>query len=152
MKKTKYIKTIMRENFAFNRVKFLLWLKMVLSISKEKRENKRRELKLVSRPMNFGLLETNSLPSNTYYKPTSILIYDLLQKQDLEKIKKGIFSLFKHNMSHKFIFMSPSQDDISNVIDDLDHTISSSKSWYRVGCFDFANSAKIDRYIHHFEI
>ena len=33
MKKTKYIKTIEKENFEFNRVKFLLWLKMKLTLT-----------------------------------------------------------------------------------------------------------------------
>lgn len=152
MKKTKYIKTIEKENFEFNRVKFLLWLKMKLSISKEKRESKRRELEIYDDMKDFEHSQINSLPDNVYYKPTNILIYDLLQKQDLDKIKKGIFSLFKHNMSHKFLTTMRSEDDISKVIHDLDHTISSSKSWYRIGLFDFANNAKIDRYIHHFEI
>lgn len=152
MKKTKYIKTIEKENFEFNRVKFLLWLKMKLSISKEKRENRRRTLEIYDNMKDFEHLQINSLPDNIYYKPTDILIYDLLQKQDLKKIKKGIFSLFKHNMSHKFVTTATSQDDISKAIQDLDHTISSSKSWYRIGLFDFANNAKIDRYIHHFEI
>lgn len=152
MKKTKYIKTIEKENFAFNRVKFLLWLKMKLSISKEKRESKRRTLEIFDDMDNLSHLQINSLPDNIYYKPTDILIYDLLQKQDLDKIKKGIFSLFKQNMSHKFVTTGRSEDDISNVIYDLDHTISPSKSWYWIGVFDFANNAKIDRYIHHFEI
>lgn len=91
MKKTKYIKTIEKENFAFNRVKFLLWLKMKLSISKEKRESKRRTLEIFDDMDNLSHLQINSLPDNIYYKPTDILIYDLLQKQDLDKIKKGIF-------------------------------------------------------------
>ena len=123
MKKTKYIKTIEKENFEFNRVKFLLWLKMKLSISKEKRENKRRTLEIYDNMKDFEHLQINSLPDNIYYKPTDILIYDLLQKQELKKIKKGIFSLFKHNMSHKFVTTATSQDDISKAIQDLDHTI-----------------------------
>lgn len=152
MKKTKYIKTIEKENFEFNRIKFFLWLKTMFSMSKEKRESRRKILETYNGMMDFERSQTNSLPNNTYYKPTNILIYDLVQKQDLDKIKKGIFSLFKHNMSHKFLTIGRSQDDISKIIEDLNHTISTSKSWYNIGLFDFANNAKIDRYIHHFEI
>ena len=152
MKRTKYIKTISKDNFEFNRVKFLLWMKMMLSISKEKRESKRAELKIFERIKDFEHSQINSLPYDIYYKPTDILVYDLLQKKDLEKIKNGIFSLFKHNMSHKFVTTGTPQDNISNMVYDLDHTISASKTWYRVGLFDFANNTKLDRYIHHFEI
>ena len=152
MKRTKYIKTISKDNFEFNRVKFLLWMKMMLSISKEKRESKRAELKIFERIKDFEHSQINSLPYDIYYKPTDILVYDLLQKKDLEKIKNGIFSLFKHNMSHKFVTTGTPQDNISNMVYDLDHTIGASKTWYRVGLFDFANNTKLDRYIHHFEI
>lgn len=152
MKKTKYIKAIEKENFEFHRIRFLLWLKMKFSISKEKKKSKKRQLEIFNEINKFEHSQINSLPHNIYYKPTDILIYDLIQKQDLDKIKRGIFSLFKHNMSHKFLTIAISQDDIAKAIQNLDHTISSSKSWYRIGLFDFANNAKIDRYIHHFEI
>ena len=99
MKKTKYIKTIEKENFEFNRVKFLLWLKMKLSISKEKRESKRRTLEIYDNMKDFEHLQINSLPDNIYYKPTDILIYDLLQKQDLKKIKK-VFFLYSNIICH----------------------------------------------------
>lgn len=152
MKRTKYLKTISKENFEFNRIKFLLWMKMRLSLSKEKRERKRAELEIFERIEDFEHSQINSLPNDIYYKPTDILVYDLLQKQDIEKIKKGIFSLFKHNMSHKFVTTGTQQDNIPNMVYDLDHTISASKTWYSVGLFDFANNTKLDRYIHHFEI
>lgn len=152
MKKTKYIKTIEKEYFKFRQYKFMLWLQMKFFISKNRRKSSRIILE------NIGIMEAlkssqiNSLPDNIYYKPTDILIYDLIQKQDLDKLKKGINSLFKNNLSHKFITPVTLQRDISKMIDDLDHMINSSKSWWHVGIFDFANNVEIDGYIHHFQI
>lgn len=94
----------------------------------------------------------NALPESLYFKPTDIIIYDLIRKEDLIKTQKGLIRLIKKCYSHKFLGGSQSEENIDELINGLNQTIHSGNSWYRTSIFDFAYNNDLESYIHHFTI
>ena len=151
MRETECTKQIKKENREYKKIKFWFWIKMKLTFSNEKRKKKEFSYSIFQREK-FYDNKVNALPEDLYFKPTDIVLYDLIQKQDLEIVKKGLGRLFKKCLSHKFLGVSKGQDDIDDIIHALDGTLDSGKSWYKVGLFDFAYSHKLNSYIEYFEI
>ena len=87
-----------------------------------------------------------------FYKPTNIIISELLSKEDLPKIRLGLYKLIKKHTSHKFIIHNLLERDIDNLIFSLDERITSGRAFYKAGIYDFACIKKLDKYIDYFEI
>lgn len=150
MKKTDYTRKIIKENRKYNFIKFKSYLAMKASFGRKK----------CHRQIAYSIFErerfwdgtTNGLPDSKYFKPTDIVLYDLIQKEDLASAKIGLIKLFKKCYSHKFLSGSKSEKDIDDLIKGLDQTVHSGNSWYNIGLFDFAYNAKLDSYIDYFEL
>lgn len=150
MKQTNFIKEIKKENLKYNAAKFISYLQMKLSFG-GKRELMESKYSLFNEDFDFDK-HNNSLPESFYYKPTDIIIYDLIKKEDLPKVKAGLVRLIKKCLSHKFLNGLRSEKDIDELVIQLDQTLNSGNSWYRTCLFDFAYDMELDPYIHHFDI
>lgn len=150
MKQTDFIKKINKENRKYQIAKFTSYLQMMLSFG-EKRKQRRWSYSIFEKDFPFDR-NNNSLSESKYFKPTDIIVYDLIQKGDLPKVKKGLDKLFRKCYSHKFLGGSGSEDNIDNLINGLDQTLHSGNSWYNIGLFDFAYNEEIESYIDYFQI
>lgn len=149
MKKTDFLKQVEKDNLRYELVKYKYYLQKKLLFG-EKRKKAENLYKFFAED-HFLARKDNSLPEGKYFKPTDIIIYDLIQKEDLPKVKKGLIKLFRDCYSHKFFWGSSSNDDIDKLISQLDKTIHSGNSWFRIGLFDFAKNEDLDSYINYFE-
>lgn len=150
MKKTNYVKIINKENRKYQLKKATAFLQMKLTVGK-KREQKKNAYSIYQHSFDFDRYK-NNLPEQYYFKPTDIIIYDLIRKEDLSKAKKGLVKLYKKCYSHKFLGISKSEEDIDKIIQDLDQTLYSVDSWYSTSLFDFAYNDSMDSYIQYFDI
>lgn len=150
MIKTDFIRKIDKENRKYIRKKTIAYLKMKLSFGEKRKQNER--FYSFFQEDHFFDKYNNSLPEQYYFKPTDIIIYDLIRKEDLSKVKIGLVKLYKKCYSHKFIDISGSEKDIDRIIQDLDQTLYSVDSWYRTSLFDFAYNDSMNSYIKYFEI
>lgn len=150
MIKTDFIRQIDKNNRKYKRKKAIAYLKMKLSFGEKRKQNE--SFYSIYQEEHFFDRYDNSLPEQYYFKPTDIIIYDLIRKEDLPKVKKGLVKLYKKCYSHKFLGSSRSEKDIDRIIQDLDQTLYSVDSWYRTSLFDFAYDDSIDSYIKYFEI
>ena len=149
LKQTEYTKQISRDNRKYFIAKARAYTRMKLA-----RGEKRKRLESAYSIYNKDGFDRNlsELPELKYYKPTDIIAYDLIQKENLHKTQKGVIKLFKNSLSHKFIGGIRSEEDIDVLIEGLDKTLNSGNSWYRIGLFDFAYNDELDSYIDYFEI
>ncbi len=150
LKKTEFVRQIHKDNRRYNIVKLKSYLLMKLSFG-EKRKNREFEYSIYE---NFHSLDryNNSLPEGKYYKPTDIVLYDLVKKEDLPTLKKGLIKLFRKCYCHKYMWGGKSENDIDKLVNGLDQTINSGKSWYYIGIFDYAYNSTLESYIDHFAI
>ncbi len=146
--KTKSVRQYRNDDIKYRIIKLKYRSRLLLSFGKKK-ESAKNEYRMFSEPFRVHRTE-NSLPSQKYYTPTDIILYDLIPKTELPKTKKGIINLYRKCFSHKFIHGSRSENDIDELIDGLDSALHSGDSWYRIGLFDFAYSKKLDSYINYF--
>ncbi len=150
MKKTEFVRQIQKDNRRYNIVKLKSYLLMKLSFG-EKRKNREFAYSIYE---NYHSLDkyNNSLPEGKYYKPTDIIFYDLVKKEDLPALKKGIIKLFKKCYCHKYMWGGKSENDIDELVNGLDQTVNSGKSWYYIGIFDYAYNSALESYIDHFTV
>lgn len=150
MKKTDFIKQINKENRKYNIIKLKSYLRLKCSFGENRRQQK----------FAYSIFEdqfsldkhNNALPKSLYFKPTDIIIYDLIRKEDLIKTQKGLIRLIKKCYSHKFLGGSQSEENVDELINGLNQTIHSGNSWYNTSLFDFAYNNDLESYIHHFTI
>ena len=150
MKRTNFLKQIAIDNRKYKLKKSIAYLQMRLSFG-EKHKQKERAYSIYQHDFHFNSGD-NALPEQYYFKPTDIIIYDLIRKEDLSATKKGLIRLLKKCYSHKFIGGSRSEEDIEVLITGLDQTIHSGNSWYKTSIFDFAYDDDLESYIKCFEI
>lgn len=153
MKKTPYIKKIWKENIHFNIIKFKSWMGKAFPFPRKIHDARKKSYTaLFSDTIQEKYRRDNSFPDNIYYKPTGILLYDIILKQDLGQLRKGIISLLQKNLSNKYISSTRTKEDIDEIIENLNSNITSSKTWHRIGIFDFERDPSLRKYIDHFEV
>lgn len=150
LKKTSFIKQLNKDNRKYEIAKSIAYLQTKVLFG-EKRKQKELIYSIFEHD-GFYNRNDNGLPEQYYFKPTDIIIYDLLRKEDLPKAKKGLIRLYKKCYSHKYIGSSKSEEDIERIIQGLDKTIHSGNSWYKTSHFDFTYDNELEAYIHSFEI
>lgn len=91
MKKTSFIRQMNKENRKYKIAKSIAYLQTKLSFGK-KRKQKEFAYSMFEHEYRFDRND-NALPEQYYFKPTDIIIYDLLRKEDLAKVKKGLIKL-----------------------------------------------------------
>jgi hypothetical protein len=151
LKKTKFIREIETENQKYEIAKLKSLLRWKLSFG-EMRKKRAFSYSIFRDDHHWGREETNALPKDYYFRPTDILLYDLIPKQNLKEAKKELIRLFKKCLTHKYIPAYGSEDDIEKLISGLDQTLHSGNSWYNIGLFDFAYDFELDAYIDHFDM
>ena len=102
MKSTKFVKEIKRENFKYEIAKLKSLIKWKLSFGK-KRKKREFSHSIFRNDHYWEREDPNALPNDYYFKPTDILLYDLIPKQNLKETKKGLIRLFKKCLTHKYI-------------------------------------------------
>lgn len=142
-----------QEEFKYRAFKLQEYLYRFSTLNKEKRELKKEKYEhMFSGKHKYKDKDTYSIPENRYYKPVGIFTTDLVEKNKINEIKKGLKELILKNTSHKFMGSFSSLDDIINSIDSIEDTF----SWYhteiRCGRFDFINSNKLNEIIDYFDI
>lgn len=150
VKKTDFIRRINKEDRKYKMAKLKSYLRMKFSYG-EKRRSRESAYSIFENDFRFDT-NKNGLPKAKYYKPTDIIIYDLIKKEYLAETKNGLIKLFKKCYSHKYMWGGKSEQDIDNLIIGLDQKVNSGNSWYEIGIFDFAYNEKLDTYIDHFKI
>ena len=146
--KSKTVQQFRKDNLKFRIIKLKYRCRILFSFGKKK-ESAKTVYRMFSEPFRVHRSE-NSLPSQKYFSPTDIVLYDLIPKTELSKTKRGIINLYKKCFSHKFLHGGRSETDIDNLIEGLDSALHSGDSWYSIGLFDFANSKKLNSYIDFF--
>ena len=151
MKKTRYWYHIVVKDIEYKFVKIRHWLAMVISINKTKKKRRKMSFNMFQEKPYFRDRH-NGLPQNTYFTPENIILIDLIDKKDIWKVKKGITSVFKDCLSHKFLPLARPLEDFDNMLAGLDELLSDNNSWYNTSVFDFENSRHLKKYIGYFEI
>lgn len=146
--KSKSVQQFRKDDLKFRIIKLKYRCRILFSFGKKK-ESAKTVYRMFSEPFRVHRSE-NSLPSQKYFFPTDIVLYDLIPKTKLSKTKRGIINLYKKCFSHKFLHGGRSETDIDNLIEGLDSALHSGDSWYSIGLFDFANSKKLNSYIDFF--
>ena len=127
MKSTKFIKEIKRENSKYEIAKLKSFIKWKLSFGK-KRKKREFSHSIFRNDHYWEREDPNALPNDYYFKPTDILLYDLIPKQNLKETKKGLIRLFKKCLTHKYISAYGSEENIEKLISGLDQTLHSGNS------------------------
>lgn len=146
--KSKSVQQFRKDDLEFRIIKLKYRCRILFAFGKKK-ESAKTVYRMFSEPFRVHRSE-NSLPSQKYFFPTDIVLYDLIPKTELSKTKRGIINLYKKCFSHKFLHGGRSETDIDNLIEGLDSALHSGDSWYSIGLFDFANSKKLNSYIDFF--
>ena len=84
----------------------------------------------------------NSIPKDKYYKIHQIVVSDLISRDDLGLLQKGLKKLIKKRLSSKF--MIPATEGINQMIHDIECMDSTLLSWrdqIDCGMFDFEGSS-----------
>ena len=150
MKKTTFVRQIEKDNRKYKLKKLFAYVQMILSFGN--RRTQRASAYSIYRGDYHFHRNNNALPTKYYFRPTDIIIYDLIRKEDLSKVERGLIKLFRKCYSHKFIGGARSEEDIDGIIEGLNQTLHSKDSWYRTSIFDFAYDEVLESYISCFEI
>lgn len=119
LKSTKFVKEIKRENCKYEIAKLKSLIKWKLSFGKNR---KKREFShsIFNDDYYWEREDPNALPNDYYFKPTDILLYDLIPKQNLKETKKGLIRLFKKCLTHKYMSAYGSEENVEKLISGLD--------------------------------
>lgn len=150
LKKTEYVRKMNRDERRYRFVKLIKYLHMKVSFGKKKKTLE--TIYSMYEKERFFRERDNSLPEQYYFKPTDIVLYDLLAKESLGRVRQGILKLYKRCTSRKFLTGGRSVEEIDEIINGLDQQLNSGYAWYRVGAFDFAYKDDLDTFIDFFEV
>jgi len=100
----------------------------------------------------FWRTRSNAIPKNKYCTPFILITTDLVSKEDIPKLQKGVTKLVKELHSHKFLGGSQSLEEINKAIEHMDTLLEYWYSTVNIGCFDFTKSKRLNQYIDYFNI
>lgn len=88
----------------------------------------------------FNLRDDNSLPDNAFFDMYSIVVSDLIRREDIKQLQKGVRLLLQKRRSNRFM-VTPIEglDEICKRIEQMDESL---LAWYNVvdcGLFEFKN-------------
>lgn len=100
----------------------------------------------------FYLGHDNSLPGNLFLDIYSIVVADLIRREDIKQLQKGIRLLLKKRRSNRFLAMPiEGLDKICKKIEQMDESL---LTWYNVvecGTFEFKNHP-LEKIIDYFTV
>lgn len=155
LKKKSRGKELLKRKLENNLYRARYFLKSKISINKANKNFYKRSYDLLNkneigelRPYN----EDNSLNKDNYFNLTDIVIMEIVSKEDISYVKRGMDRLIKRNLSHKFWGISTQNERIHDSLDRFDDMIADGKSWSKTTIFDFENNSELRKKIEYFEI
>lgn len=93
-----------------------------------------------------------SIPKEKHCRPVSIVTSDLILRENLPQLKRGLVQLLKKHHSHKFLGGFNSIERILNSVESMDDTLTWSYSSIDAGRFDFDSIKEVAPYISYFDL
>lgn len=93
-----------------------------------------------------------SIPYNKHCDPVCLLTSDLILRDDIPALKKGLVRLLRELTTHKYITINRSFDEIVKTIETMDDTLTWSSQSTRIGIFDFEPYKDLAAKISDFEL
>lgn len=93
-----------------------------------------------------------AIPSQKHCTPVYLITSDLVLRDNLPALKKGLIQMLKKDYSHKFIAIGPSIEDVSKHIEEMDDTLTWSYGSINIGIFDFDRYSKLASHISSFDL
>lgn len=93
-----------------------------------------------------------SIPDEMYFLPICIVTTDLVLREDIPRLKKGLKKMLIKYYSHKFLGGQSSIEEIMKNIENMDDTLT---SWYNsvnIGTLDFETDSNLSEYISYFDM
>ncbi|MDO5548135.1 MAG: hypothetical protein Q4F79_06570 [Eubacteriales bacterium] len=130
---------IQKEKILYFYVRRLMWLQWYLSIETNREKKKARFYQTFSVHTDFLKKESNAISENRCLKLNSIITADLVAREDIDKLKRGLKKLLKHYRGSKFLG-GPigGLEEFCSKIENMD---SAGVSWFNnvnCGVFDFS--------------
>ena len=128
---------IRQENIDYAIQKKITWLQTFIP-GKGQRIRKLHYKSAYNDPYNLHTNFDNSIPDGGECEFYEFVTLDLVKREDIPKLQKGIKALIYRNRSSKFWnFHNDSIEDISEKIDSMDSSLLVYNSGIRCGLFDF---------------
>ena len=130
---------IRKEKFLYNYANACAKLKSIIP-GKQGEFNKNKYTYIFNRKSPFSIYD-NSLPKDCFLKLDEIVTSDLIYREDIEKLQKGIrFLLRKYKAGSRFFpFHTDSFEETCAKIDKMDSTLTTWYNGIRCGVFEFHN-------------
>lgn len=135
----------------YKRVRRISYLKVHMGILPKRKEQQIEEYHYLYEE-DHALNDDNGLKAQHYYIPEALIVSDIILKEKLTDVKKGLKQVLKNQLSHKFLGIYKSEQDIDDLVNSLDLAITEGKSWQRIGRFDVENIKKLREKIDYFDI
>ena len=92
-----------------------------------------------------------AVPGGKHCKPVCLITSDLILRENLPLLKKGLVKLLKKHHSHKFISGSKTIDEVLTSVENMDDTLTWHYSSIDAGRFDFDALPSLAAYISYFD-
>ena len=146
-KKKRYI-----ENIKYKILKLRYSILRYSLFNKDKRDYyKERYNRNFIEPWKFREIDL-SIPDEMYFLPICIVTTDLVLREDIPRLKKGLKKMLIKYYSHKFLGGQSSIEEIMKNIENMDDTLT---SWYNsvnIGTLDFETDSNLSEYISYFDM
>lgn len=123
----------------------------ILELDKEEKERKRDSYQY-SFTEKYGIEKSNQIPDGFFYEPGVIIATDLVAKENIVQVKKGLKRMILKYTTKKFFGGFSDITRIKNYIDNLNENITDNESWIKLGRFDFSDFPALDKNIAYFDI
>lgn len=133
-------------------IKICSYIKTILPQKSEKRRSNKLLYDSVYKRTFGTLLGSNSIPEGKYCQPFGIITSDLILREDIPKLQKGVSKLIKRLYTHKYLSATRSIEEIINQIEHMDPVLGTWYSNTQIGRFDFRNHKVLNRYIDYFDV
>ena len=100
----------------------------------------------------FQFEQSNQIPDGYFYEPSTIIVTDLVAKENINQLKQGIKKIILKYSTKKFLGSFSNVNDINKYIDDLNGNITDNQSWKNLGRFDFSNYPNLDKEIEYYDM
>ena len=78
-----------------------------------------------------------AIPEGKHCRPVALITSDLILRENLPQLKRGLVKLIKNHHSHKFLGGFRSIEDVLDTVENMDDTLTWSYSSIDTGRFDF---------------
>lgn len=93
-----------------------------------------------------------SIPKGKHCNPVCLITSDLILRENLPQLKKGLVKLLKKHHSHKFIGGFKSIEEVLTSVENMDDTLTWHYSTIDAGRFDFDTLPALEPYISYFDL